>query len=140
MKNSLISNPIRTGIMAKLIISSPIIAYMMVVRTIVCATICPVMIRYAEVEQAGIRIIDINPEVPASSIDIQRSVEIISTQESTVLRFTEYPTKVIVANIQRFVIVVHRPFFTSHYIIHNVTDRVDEIIIYLISIIILRSI
>lgn len=47
--------------MVKIIVSTPIIAGMMNMRTIVRSTIGMIMIRYTEIEQAAIRIIDINP-------------------------------------------------------------------------------
>lgn len=47
--------------MVKIIVSTPIIAGMMNMRTIVRSTIGMIMIRHTEIEQAAIRIININP-------------------------------------------------------------------------------
>ena len=61
MIHSLISYPMRRRIMVKMIVSTPIIAGMMNMRAIVRSTIGMIMIRHTEIEQAAIRIIDINP-------------------------------------------------------------------------------
>ena len=137
MEYPLISYPIWRRIVHKIIISSPIITHMMNMRTIVRSTIGMIMIRHTEIEQAAIRIIDINPETPSSSGDINGTIEILSSQESAVLRIAQHPTKIIVANIQRFIVIIQCPLITPYYIIHNITKRINEIIVNLIHVIIL---
>ena len=81
MERSLLSYPIRSRIMSE-IISVPIETYVMKVRAIMCSTVSPIMIRQTEVEQTTIRIIHINPETPSSAGNINRAVEIISSQKT----------------------------------------------------------
>ena len=76
------------------IISVPIETYVMKVRAIMCSTVSPIMIRQTEVEQTTIRIIHINPETPSSAGNINRAVEIISSQKPTILCITQYPPAV----------------------------------------------
>ena len=87
------------------IISVPIETYVMKVRAIMCSTVSPIMIRQTEVEQTTIRIIHINPETPSSAGNINRAVEIISSQKPTILCVTQYPPEVIITNIQSFIII-----------------------------------
>ena len=87
------------------IISVPIETYVMKVRAIMCSTVSPIMIRQTEVEQTTIRIIHINPETPSSAGNINRAVEIISSQKPTILCVTQYPPSVIITNIQSFIII-----------------------------------
>ena len=88
------------------IISVPIETYVMKVRAIMCSTVSPIMIRQTEVEQTTIRIIHINPETPSSAGNINRAVEIISSQKPTILCVTQYPPEVIITNIQSSIIII----------------------------------
>ena len=88
------------------IISVPIETYVMKVRAIMCSTVSPIMIRQTEVEQTTIRIIHINPETPSSAGNINRAVEITSSQKPTILCVTQYPPEVIITNIQSFIIII----------------------------------
>ena len=137
--HSLISYPMRRRIMVKIIVSTPIIAGMMNMRTIVRSTIGMIMIRQTEVEQTTIRIIHINPETPSSSGHINRPIKIIGSHEPAILSITQYPTKIVITDVQRFIIVIHRPFITTCHVIHDITDRINKVVINLIRIIILLS-
>ena len=138
MERSLLSYPIRSRIMSE-IISVPIETYVMKVRAIMCSTVSPIMIRQTEVEQTTIRIIHINPETPSSAGNINRAVEIISSQKPTILCITQYPAKIVITDIQRFIIIIQCPFVTTCYVIHDITDRINKVVINLIRIIILLS-
>ena len=50
MEYSLIPYPVWSRIMDNVIVSSPVIAHMMNMRTIMCTTVSPIMIRYTKIE------------------------------------------------------------------------------------------
>ena len=134
---SLISHPMRCRIMVEISISSPIVACMVKVWTIMRSTISTVMIRHTKIEQATVRVIDVNPETPFPSGYINRPIEILGTEKPTILRITQYPAKIVVTDIQRFIIIIQCPFVTTCYVIHYITDRINKVVINLIRIIIL---
>lgn len=139
VKYSLISYTRRSRIMVKAIIPATIVTCMMEMRTIMRSAISPIMIRYTEIEQTAVRVIDIYPEVPFSTSHIDRTIEIFGSQKPAVLCLTHYPAEVVITNIQCFIIIVERPFVSTHDIIHYITNGIDEIVIYLVCIIILLS-
>ena len=134
---SLISHPVRCRVMVEISISSPIVACMVKVRTIMRSTISTVMIRHTKIEQATVRVIDVHPETPFPSGYINRPIEILGTEKPTILRITQYPAKIIVTDIQSFIIIIQCPFVTTCYVIHYITDRINKVVINLIRIIIL---
>ena len=134
---SLISHPVRCRVMVEISISSPIVACMVKVRTIMRSTISTVMIRHTKIEQATVRVIDVNPETPFPSGYINRPIEILGTEKPTILRITQYPAKIVVTDIQSFIIIIQCPFVTTCYVIHYITDRINKVVINLIRIIIL---
>ena len=135
----LIPHPMRRRIMVEIIIPPPIITCMMDIWAIMCPTIGTIMIRYSEIEQATIRIIDINTEIPSSSGYVYRPIEIISSHKPAILYITQYPTKIIITNIQCFIVIIQCPFIATCHIIHYITDRINKVVINLICIIILLS-
>ena len=134
---SLISHPVRCRVMVEISISSPIVACMVKVRTIMRSTISTVMIRHTKIEQATVRVIDVHPETPFPSGYINRPIEILGTEKPTILRITQYPAKIVVTDIQSFIIIIQCPFVTTCYVIHYITDRINKVVINLIRIIIL---
>lgn len=112
----LIPHPMRRRIMVEIIIPPPIITCMMDIRAIMCPTIGTIMIRYSEIEQATIRIIDINTEIPSSSGYVYRPIEIISSHKPAILYITQYPTKIIITNIQCFIVIIQCPFIATCHI------------------------
>lgn len=136
---SLISHPVRCRVMVEISISSPIVACMVKVWTIMRSTISTVMIRHTKIEQATVRVIDVNPETPFPSGYINRPIEILGTEKPTILRITQYPAKIVVTDIQSFIIIIQCPFVTTCYVIHYITDRINKVVINLIRIIILLS-
>ena len=103
---SLIPHPMRSRIMVEISIPAPIITRMMNIRAVMRSTICTIMRWYTEVEQVTVRIIDINAETPSSSGYVYRPIEIIGSHKPAVLHITQYPAKVIITNIQCFIIIV----------------------------------
>lgn len=134
---SLISHPVRCRVMVEISISSPIVACMVKVRTIMRSTISTVMIRHTKIKQAMVRVIDVNPETPFPSGYINRSIEILGTQKPAILCIAQYPAKIVVTDIQSFIIIIQCPFVTTCYVIHYITDRINKVVINLIRIIIL---
>lgn len=134
---SLISHSVRCRVMVEISISSPIVACMVKVRTIMRSTISTVMIRHTKIEQATVRVIDVHPETPFPSGYINRPIEILGTEKPTILRITQYPAKIVVTDIQSFIIIIQCPFITTCYVIHYITDRINKVVINLIRIIIL---
>ena len=134
---SLISHSVRCRVMVEISISSPIVACMVKVRTIMRSTISTVMIRHTKIEQATVRVIDVHPETPFPSGYINRPIEILGTEEPAILCITQYPAKIVVTDIQRFIIIIQCPFVTTCYVIHYITDRINKVVINLIRIIIL---
>lgn len=134
---SLISHPVRCRVMVEISISSPIVACMVKVWTIMRSTISTVMIRHTKIEQATVRVIDVHPETPFPSGYINRPIEILGTEKPTILRITQYPAKIVVTDIQSFIIIIQCPFVTTCYVIHYITDRINKVVINLIRIIIL---
>ena len=134
---SLISHPVRCRVMVEISISSPIVACMVKVRTIMRSTISTVMIRHTKIEQATVRVIDVHPETPFPSGYINRPIEILGTEKPAILRITQYPAKIVVTDIQSFIIIIQCPFVTTCYVIHYITDRINKVVINLIRIIIL---
>ena len=134
---SLISHPVRCRVMVEISISSPIVACMVKVWTIMRSTISTVMIRHTKIEQATVRVIDVHPETPFPSGYINRPIEILGTEKPTILRITQYPAKIVVTDIQSFIIIIQCPFITTCYVIHYITDRINKVVINLIRIIIL---
>ena len=134
---SLISHSVRCRVMVEISISSPIVACMVKVWTIMRSTISTVMIRHTKIEQATVRVIDVNPETPFPSGYINRPIEILGTEKPTILRITQYPAKIVVTDIQSFIIIIQCPFVTTCYVIHYITDRINKVVINLIRIIIL---
>ena len=123
--------------MDNVIVSSPVIAHMMKVRTIMRSTISTVMIRHTKIEQATVRVIDVHPETPFPSGYINRPIEILGTEKPTILCIAQYPAKIVVTDIQSFIIIIQCPFVTTCYVIHYITDRINKVVINLIRIIIL---
>lgn len=109
-------------------------------RAVMPATIGPVMIGTAEVEMIVIGIRNVDAEVPPSTTGIDGAIEIIGLEETTVLRFAQYPTQIVIAHIQRSVIVVQRPLITAHHFVHQVAHGGDKVIVYLVSIVVLSRI
>ena len=103
---SLISHPVRCRVMVEISISSPIVACMVKVRTIMRSTISTVMIRHTKIEQATVRVIDVHPETPFPSGYINRPIEILGTEKPAILRITQYPAKIVVTDIQSFIIII----------------------------------
>ena len=134
---SLISHPMRCRIMVEISISAPIITHMVKVWTIMCSTISTVMVRHTKIKQTAIRVININPETPFPSGYIDWPIEILGTEEPAILCITQYPAKIVVTDIQRFIIIIQCPFVTTCYVIHYITDRINKVVINLIRIIIL---
>ena len=134
---SLISHPMRCRIMVEISISAPIITHMVKVWTIMCSTISTVMVRHTKIKQTAIRVININPETPFPSGYIDWSIEILGTEEPAILCITQYPAKIVITDIQRFIIIIQCPFVTTCYVIHDITDRINKVVINLIRIIIL---
>ena len=134
---SLISHPVRCRVMVEISISSPIVACMVKVRTIMRSTISTVMIRHTKIEQATVRVIDVHPETPFPSGYINRPIEILGTEKPTILCIAQYPAKIVVTDIQSFIIIIQCPFVTTCYVIHYITDRINKVVINLIRIIIL---
>ena len=110
---SLISHPVRCRVMVEISISSPIVACMVKVRTIMRSTISTVMIRHTKIEQATVRVIDVHPETPFPSGYINRPIEILGTEKPAILRITQYPAKIVVTDIQSFIIIIQCPFVTT---------------------------
>ena len=134
---SLISHPMRCRIMVEISISAPIITHMVKVWTIMCSTISTVMVRHTKIKQTAIRVININPETPFPSGYIDWSIEILGTEEPAILCITQYPAKIVITDIQRFIIIIQCPFVTTCYVIHDITDRINKVVINFIRIIIL---
>ena len=134
---SLISHPMRCRIMVEISISAPIITHMVKVWTIMCSTISTVMVRHTKIKQTTIRVININPETPFPSGYIDWPIEILGTEEPAILCITQYPAKIVVTDIQRFIIIIQCPFVTTCYVIHDITDRINKVVINFIRIIIL---
>ena len=110
---SLISHPMRCRIMVEISISAPIITHMVKVWTIMCSTISTVMVRHTKIKQTTIRVININPETPFPSGYIDWPIEILGTEEPAILCITQYPAKIVVTDIQRFIIIISSTFMTS---------------------------
>ena len=134
---SLISHPMRCRIMVEISISAPIITHMVKVWTIMCSTISTVMVRHTKIKQTAIRVINITPETPFPSGYIDWSIEILGTEEPAILCITQYPAKIVITDIQRFIIIIQCPFVTTCYVIHDITDRINKVVINFIRIIIL---
>ena len=90
---------------------------MVKVWTIMRSTISTVMIRHTKIEQATVRVIDVNPETPFPSGYINRPIEILGTEKPAILRITQYPAKIVVTDIQSFIIIIQCPFVTTCYVI-----------------------
>lgn len=139
MINFLATYAVRTTVV-RVIVAAAVITGVVVMRAIVPATIRPVVIRATEVEMIVIRISNVDAEVPPSTTGIDGAIEIIGSQEATVLRVAQHPAQIIIAHIQRLVIVVQCPLITAHHLVHQVAYRGDKVIVYLVSIVVLSGI
>lgn len=139
MECSLISHPMRCRVMVEISISVPIKTCIMKMRTIMRSTIGTIMVRHTEIEQAVVRVVDINAEVPSSSRHIYRAIEIIGIHEPAILPVAQHPTEIIITNIQCFVVIIQSPFIAACHIIHDIADRIDKVVINLVSVIVLLS-
>ena len=63
------------------------------------------MVRHTKIKQTAIRVININPETPFPSGYIDWSIEILGTEEPAILCITQYPAKIVITDIQRFIIM-----------------------------------
>ena len=68
-----------------MVITSAVIALVVVVSTIVRAVIIVVMFRFAEIEVVVIIVPDVDSELPAASAYVDRTVEVIHCHEVPVL-------------------------------------------------------
>lgn len=119
--------------------ASSVIARTPEVCTVVPAAIGLVVVRPCEVEEARIRIRDVDTELPPASAGIDGAEEIVDTHEPCVLRTVQYPPQVIVADVEHVVIIVHGPCISPYHIVHDITGVVDEVVIDFENIVVLCS-
>ena len=138
MEHALLADTVGGGVVFQ-IVPAPVVACMMKVRAVVGAAISPVMVRLAVIEERAVGVVDVHPEAPSSACKIDRTVKVLGVQEPAVLRFAQYPAKVIVADIQRFVVIVQCPFGSIGYVFHNVAYGVYEVVVDFIHVVVLQS-
>ena len=120
-----------------MLISASVITYIVIVCPIMSSTIRAVVIRLPEIEIIVIGKCYIYPEIPGVARSIDRTIEIIHSQETVVLTGRKYPAEIVISYIQVTIIVVQCPIITIHDIIHQITHVINKIKIYLVSIVIL---
>ena len=94
--------------------------------------------RLVEVEMLHITIYLIYTEQPITGSCIDRTVKIIHSHETAVLRSRKNPAQVIVPIIQELIVTVYRIIISSHHIVHDVTDIVNKVIVHFVHIIVLH--
>lgn len=110
---------VRTTVV-RVVVATAIITGVVVVCAVMSATIRPVMIGTTKVEMIVIGIRDVDAEVPPPATGIDGAIEIIGSQKTAVLRVAQHPPEIIIAHIQRLVIVVQRPLIATHHLVHQV--------------------
>lgn len=95
------------------------------------------MMRLAEIEMMDIGIDQINAQLPTALMRTIRPIEMLSLQESAILRTAENPTQIIVTDIQTIVITVQRTTITIHYFHPQRSYMRQKVVVYFIHIIVL---
>lgn len=118
-------------------ITSDVETYPVISAPVMGTGITPVMIRFIKIEMVVIGISDIYPEKPLAPARVDRTIEIIRLQETSVLGLVQYISQVIVPEIQRGIIFFHGPVISTYHIIHHIPYRIDKIVVDLIYIVVL---
>lgn len=135
----IISHTIISSIIT-MVIPSTIIAYIVKMRPVVSSRIATIMVGFRKIEIVTIGISNVDTEIPSATTCIDRTIEIIGLQKTSILRIAQYPTQVVVTYIQIIIIIIQRPFVSTYHVIHQIADGIDKIEIDLVDIIILGSI
>mgnify|MGYP006947123105 FL=1 len=79
------------AVIGRMVMSAPVIAYIMIMDTVMSATVSTIMIRTRIVEMIRIGISNINPERPMPATHINRTEKVGSLHETGILSAAQYP-------------------------------------------------
>ncbi len=91
-----------------------------------------------EVEERAIVIDSIDAECPATTMTINRTVEILKGYETSILMGIEHIAQILVAVVEQAIILIECRGSAIDDIVHQVVDSVDEVIVDLVAILILH--
>ena len=94
----IISHTIISSIIT-MVIPSAIIAYIVKMRPVVSSRIATIMVGFRKIEIVTIGISNVDTEIPSATTCIDRTIEIIGLQKTSILRIAQYPTQVVVTYI-----------------------------------------
>lgn len=106
-----ITDTVRT-VIERMLVTSTIIACIIVMCTIVPACVCAVVIWTGEIEMIVIGIRDVNTEVPTVSTGIDGAVKILRLHKAGILSATKHPAEIVITYIQIVIISVECPLIT----------------------------
>lgn len=127
-------------VIVMMVIASAVITCIVVVRSVMSAAIGAIMVRPREIEMVAVGVGDVDAERPASTVYIHRTVEVGRLHEPAELTVAQHPAQVVVTHIQIVVIAVQGPLFAPKHVVHQISDAGDEVVVYLVHIVVLLRI
>jgi hypothetical protein len=107
------------------------------VYAIVCSTITVIAYGCAVVEVVTVIVVCIDTHSPTISYHIDRAIEVIAVDESTILATTQYIHEIFVTHIEQIIVVVYSIIVSVYYIVNDLIGIVKEVEVNLIHIFIL---
>jgi hypothetical protein len=105
--------------------------------TEVTTLVASVYTRMRLIEEASVGVDTIDAEEPSAGSHTDWTIEVLNLQEAAILTVAQHPAKIIVAEIESIVVVVDSPLVTINHIVECVAERVDEIVVNLIYVVVL---
>lgn len=127
-------------VIVMMVIASAVITCIVVVRAVMSAAIGAIMVRPRKIEMVAVGVGDVDAERPASTVYIHRTVEVGRLHKPPELTVAQHPAQVVVAHVQIVVIAVQGPLFAPKHVVHQVSDAGDEVVVYLVHIVVLLRI
>ena len=96
-----------------------------------------IVMRLWEVEVIEVSVVYVYTECPIIACHVDGAIEVVDVQHAAVLTGAEHPTQIIVTHVEQVVVIVQCPCKAIEHIVHNVVYVVDEVVVYLIHIVVL---
>lgn len=103
-----------------------------------CATVAVVDARCIEVEERVVAVDRMDAEGPGTTGAVDRTVEILECDETSVLTSVEHIAEILVAIVEHAVVVLDGIAIAVDDVVHDIVDTVDEVEVDLVAVIVLH--
>lgn len=117
-----------------------VVAVLLRIGAVMLSTVAAIVVGTREVIVIVVGIDQMHAEVPTVAVGIDGATEVLGLHKPSVLRGVQDPTEVVITQVEAVVVTIHRATTAIQYIVHQVTDVENEVVVDFIHIIVLPRI